>query len=141
MVKVPPKQSDKSYLKRIDFGGVFLTSSFLALLVLGLSFGGNIVPWTHPLPPTAILLSIGVFIALFRWERTAAQPIIPVKLLYNRTVLTSCLTSIFCSAIALTSVFYIPLYLQVRGDSATTAGLKILPVSLGTTAGASLRGI
>ncbi|KAI0867139.1 major facilitator superfamily domain-containing protein [Xylaria cubensis] len=140
MVRVPPKQSDKSYLKRIDFGGVFLTSSFLALLVLGLSFGGNIVPWTHPLPPTAILLSIGVFIALFHWERTAAQPIIPVKLLYNRTVLASCLSSIFCSAIALTSVFYIPLYLQVRGDSSTAAGLKILPVSLGTTAGALVTG-
>ncbi|KAI3331646.1 major facilitator superfamily domain-containing protein [Xylariaceae sp. AK1471] len=136
LVKVPPKQSDKSYLKRIDFGGVFLTSSFLALLVLGLSFGGNIVPWTHPLPPVTLLLSVGVFIALFRWERTAAQPIIPVKLLYNRTVLASCLASIFCSAIALTSIFYVPLYLQVRGDSATAAGLKILPVSLGTSAGA-----
>ncbi|KAI1271679.1 major facilitator superfamily domain-containing protein [Xylaria sp. FL0933] len=140
LVKVPPKQSDKSYVKRIDFGGVFLTSSFLALLVLGLSSGGNVVPWTHPLPPTAILLSIGVFVALFRWERTAAQPIIPVKLLYNRTVLTSCLASIFCSAIALTSVFYIPLYLQVRGDSATAAGLKILPVSFGTSAGALITG-
>lgn len=136
LVKVPPKQSDRSYLKRIDFGGVFLTSSFLALLVLGLSVGGNVVPWTHPLPPTAILLSVGVFIALFRWERTAAQPIIPVKLLYNRTVLASCLASIFCSAIALTSAFYVPLYLQVRGDSPTDAGLKIMPLSLGTSVGA-----
>ncbi|KAI1108715.1 major facilitator superfamily domain-containing protein [Nemania sp. NC0429] len=136
LVKIPPKQSDKSYLKRIDFGGVFLTSSFLALLVLGLSVGGNVVPWTHPLPIVAILLSVGVFIALFRWERTAVQPIIPVKLLYNRTVLVSCLASIFCSAIALTSAFYIPLYLQVRGDSPTDAGLKIMPLSLGTSAGA-----
>ncbi|KAI1359241.1 major facilitator superfamily domain-containing protein [Xylaria arbuscula] len=140
LVKVPPKQSDKTYLKRIDFGGVLLTTLSLTLLVLGLSFGGNVVPWTHPLPPTAILLSCGVFVALFRWEQTAVQPIIPVKLLYNRTVLTSCLASIFCSAVALTSVFYIPLYLQVRGDSATTAGLKILPVSLGTSAGAIITG-
>ncbi|KAI0430267.1 major facilitator superfamily domain-containing protein [Xylaria sp. FL1042] len=140
LVKVAPKQSDKSYLKRIDFGGVFLTSSFLALLVLGLSSGGNVVPWAHPLPPTAILLSIGVFVALFRWEKTASQPIIPVKLLYNRTVLTSCLASIFCSAIALTSVFYIPLYPHVRGDSATAAGLNILPVSFGTSTGALITG-
>ncbi|KAI1163518.1 major facilitator superfamily domain-containing protein [Nemania serpens] len=136
LVKVPPKQSDKSYLKRIDFGGVFLISSFLALLVLGLSVGGNVVPWTHPLPTAAILLSVGVFIALFRWERTAAQPIIPVNLLYNRTVLVSCLASIFCSAIALTSAFYVPLYLQVRGDSPTDAGLKMMPLSLGTSVGA-----
>ncbi|KAI0198246.1 major facilitator superfamily domain-containing protein [Astrocystis sublimbata] len=140
LVKVPPKQSDKTYLKRIDFGGVLLTTLALTFLVLGLSFGGNVVPWTHPLPATAILLSCGAFAALFRWEQSAVQPIIPVKLLANRTVLTSCLASIFCSAIALTSVFYIPLYLQVRGDSATTAGLKILPVSLGTSAGALVTG-
>lgn len=140
LVKVPPKQSDKAYLKRIDFCGVLLTTISLTLLVLGLSFGGNVVPWTHPFPPTAILLSCGVFVALFRWEQTAVQPIIPVKLLYNRTVLTSCLASIFCSAIALTSMFYIPLYLQVRGDSTTTAGLKILPVSLGTSAAALITG-
>ncbi|KAI1149925.1 major facilitator superfamily domain-containing protein [Nemania diffusa] len=136
LVRVPPKQSDKSYLRRIDFGGVFLTTSSLALLVLSLSFGGNIVPWTHPLPPIAILLSTGAFILLFRWESTVTQPIIPVKLLYNRTVLASCLASIFCSAIALTSIFYVPLYLQVRGDSATAVGLKILPVSFGTSVGA-----
>ncbi|KAL7619748.1 hypothetical protein AAE478_010290 [Parahypoxylon ruwenzoriense] len=136
LVTVPPKQSDKSYLKRIDFGGVLLISSFLALLVTGLSSGGNVVPWTHPLPPTAILLSVGLFIAFCHWERTAFQPVIPVKLLLDRTVLASCLASVFCAAISLTSVFYVPLYLQVRGDSATTAGLKILPSSLGMSAGA-----
>ena len=61
LIKVPPKQSDKSYVKRIDFGGVFLVSSFLAALVLGLSSGGNIVPWLHPLPIAAISLSILLF--------------------------------------------------------------------------------
>jgi MFS family permease len=136
LVKVPPKQSDKSYLKRIDFGGVFLVSMFLVSLVLGLSSGGNIVPWIHPLPITAIALSICLFAAFIRCELKSSQPIIPIKLLLNRTVLASCLASVFCSAIALTSVFYIPLFLQARGDSATDAGLKILPSSLGTCLGA-----
>ncbi|KAF4982151.1 hypothetical protein FZEAL_2174 [Fusarium zealandicum] len=136
LVKVPPKHSDKSYVKRIDFGGVFLVSSFLASLVLGLSSGGNKVPWTHPLPITAITLSIGLFAAFIWWELRASQPIIPVKLLLNRTVLASCLASLFCAAIALTGIFYVPLYLQARGYSATSAGLKLLPLSLGTCAGA-----
>ncbi|KAK4148630.1 major facilitator superfamily domain-containing protein [Chaetomidium leptoderma] len=140
LVKVPPKQSDKSYLKRIDFGGVFLITSCMALLVLGLSLGGNVVPWTHPLPPAAISLSVVLFAAFVRWERTARQPVLPVQLLVDRTVLTSCLASVFCAGIALTSVFYVPLYLQVRGDSATSAGLKIMPASLGTSFGALASG-
>jgi MFS family permease len=137
LVRVPPKQSDKSYLRRIDFGGVVLTTSFLALLVLGLSGEGTVVPpWTNPTRPAALALAAAAFVALFQWERRATQPIIPVKLLYDRTVLASCMTSVFCSAIALTSLFYVPLYLQVRGDSVATAGLKMLPVSLGTSVGA-----
>ncbi|KAG9501674.1 hypothetical protein J7337_007365 [Fusarium musae] len=140
LIKVPPKQSDKSYVKRIDFGGVFLVSSFLASLVLGLSSGGNIVPWLHPLPIAAISLSILLFSAFVVWELRASQPIIPVRLLLNPTVLASCLASVFCSAIALTSIFYVPLYLQARGDSATNAGLKILPASVGTCLGGLVPG-
>ncbi|KAF5584246.1 multidrug resistance protein fnx1 [Fusarium pseudocircinatum] len=140
LIKVPPKQSDKSYIKRIDFGGVFLVSSFLASLVLGLSSGGNIVPWLHPLPIAAISLSILLFSVFVVWELRASQPIIPVRLLLNPTVLASCLASVFCSAIALTSIFYVPLYLQARGDSATNAGLKILPASIGTCLGGLVPG-
>ncbi|KAJ4269834.1 hypothetical protein NW762_001503 [Fusarium torreyae] len=140
LIKVPPKQSDKSYVKRIDFGGVFLVSTFLASLVLGLSSGGNIVPWLHPLPIAAISLSILLFATFIIWELRASQPIIPIRLLLNPTVLASCLASVFCSAIALTSIFYIPLYLQARGDSPTNAGLKILPASVGTCLGGLVPG-
>ena len=140
LIKVPPKQSDKSYVKRIDFGGVFLVSTFLASLVLGLSSGGNIVPWLHPLPIAAISVSILLFSTFVIWELRASQPIIPVRLLLNPTVLASCLASVFCSAIALTSIFYVPLYLQARGDSATNAGLKILPASVGTCLGGLVPG-
>ncbi|RGP67475.1 multidrug resistance fnx1 [Fusarium longipes] len=131
MIKVPPKQSDKSYVKRIDFGGVFLVTAFLASLVLGLSLGGNIVPWSNPLPIVAIAVAACLFCAFIYCELKVSQPIIPVKLLLNRTVLATCLASAFCAAISLTSIFYIPLYLQARGDSATAAGLKIIPSSLG----------
>ncbi|KAK7409610.1 hypothetical protein QQX98_008205 [Neonectria punicea] len=136
LVKVPPKESDKSYLARIDFFGVFLTSSFLVLLVLGLSSGGNLVPWTHPLPLTTISLSVVLFAGFIWWESKALQPIIPVKLLLHRTILASCLTSLLSAMLAMTCIFYIPLYLQVLGDSATNAGIKILPASLGLSAGA-----
>ncbi|SPJ74103.1 related to multidrug resistance protein fnx1 [Fusarium torulosum] len=140
LVKVPPKQSDKSYIKRIDFVGVFLVTSFMTTLVLGLSVGGNTVPWMHPLPITCISLSGCLFAAFVYWELRVSQPIIPIRLLQSRTVFGSCVASMFCAAIALTSVFYIPLYLQARGDSPTDAGLKIVPASLGAAVGGLVPG-
>ncbi|RFU73360.1 mfs multidrug transporter [Trichoderma arundinaceum] len=131
LVRVPPKQSDKSYLARIDFGGVFFTVSFLVLLLLGVNAGGNLVPWTHPLPLTTIPLSIVAFISFLWWESRAVQPIIPVRLLLDRTLLSACLCNFLSTMVALSGVFYVPLYLQVRGDSPTMAGLKILPSPVG----------
>ncbi|KAF4336648.1 multidrug resistance protein fnx1 [Fusarium beomiforme] len=136
LVKVPPKQSDKSYLARIDFLGVFFTCSFLILLLLGLNTGGNTIPWIHPLPLTTIPLSILCFAGFLWWEGKAKQPIIPVVLLQDRTVLSACSASLFISMLLMATTFYVPLYLQVLGDSTTTAGLKFLPSPLGGSIGA-----
>ncbi|KAG6037163.1 hypothetical protein E4U19_002636 [Claviceps sp. Clav32 group G5] len=133
LVKVPPKQSDKSYLARIDFTGVFLTSSFLTLLLLGLNSGGNQVPWTHPLPLTTIPLSIVLFVVFLWWEGRARQPIIPVRLLMSRTVLAACSANLLSTMVVLTLLFYVPLYMQVMGDSATDAGLRLLPSPVGVS--------
>ncbi|KAI0537867.1 major facilitator superfamily domain-containing protein [Xylaria digitata] len=132
-IRIPPKQSQKSYLARIDFLGVFLLSSFLVLLLLGLNTGGNIVPWTHPLPLITIPLSVATFF-LFIWrESRAIQPIIPVKLLLKRTVLAACLSNFFCTMVMFAVMFYIPLYLQVRGRTATEVGVLILFAPLGSS--------
>ncbi|WYZ38841.1 hypothetical protein EsH8_III_000755 [Colletotrichum jinshuiense] len=133
LVKIPPKASDKSYLARIDFFGVFLTISFLVLLLLGLNAGGNLVPWLHPLPLTTIPLSVAAFVAFIVWESRVKQPIIPVRLLLNRTILAACLTNFLCTMVMLMAVFYVPLYLQVSGLSATQAGLRMLTSPLGVS--------
>ncbi|KAH6893240.1 major facilitator superfamily domain-containing protein [Thelonectria olida] len=135
LVRVPPKQSDKSYLARIDFGGVFLTAVFLILLLLGLNSGGNIVPWTHPLPLTTIPLSIVTFVLFFFWEKRVRQPIIPVRLLLDRTVLSACLCNLLGTMVVMAGLFYVPLYLQVLGSSATQAGVQLLPSPIGISVG------
>ena len=140
-VRIPPKQSNKSYLARIDFLGVFLIISFLVLLLLGLNTGGSNVPWTHPLPLTTIPLSLVAFLSFLWWESRARQPIIPVKLLLNRTVLAACLSNFFCTMVILAALFYIPLYLQVRGFTATEAGLIILCSPVGGSCGSVGAGI
>ncbi|KAM0358321.1 hypothetical protein HYE67_003337 [Fusarium culmorum] len=140
LVRVPPKQSDKSFLARIDFVGAFLTCSFLVLLLLGLNSGGNIVPWTHPLPLTTIPLAVITFGLFLFWESKARQPIIPVKLLLDRTVLNACLCNLACTMAVMGALFYVPLYLQVLGSSATQSGVQILPSPIGISIGSLFSG-
>ncbi|KAJ8128854.1 hypothetical protein O1611_g4782 [Lasiodiplodia mahajangana] len=131
LVRIPPKASGRSYLARIDFTGVFALVAFLVLLLLGLNAGGNLVPWTHPLPLITLPLSLVALIFFIIWESRAAQPVIPIRLLFNRTVLAACTTNMLCCMVQFQALFYIPLYLQTHGVSAANAGLVLLYSPLG----------
>lgn len=132
LVRVPAKHSNRSYLSRVDFGGVFFLVLFLAVLLLGLNAGGNIVPWTHPLVLVSIPFSLLSLMCFLTWEdRIAKQPVIPVRLLLSRTVSAACITNLLCTMILMMALFYVPIYLQVLGSSATEAGLRILTSPLG----------
>jgi MFS family permease len=132
LVDIPPKISNKSYISRIDFTGMFSLVAFLVLLLLGLNAGGNLVPWGHPLVLATIPLSVATLLCFLVWETRAKQPIIPVRLFVNRTVLTGCLTNLFGTMAMMIAVFYVPLYMQaVLGASTSEAGLRLLVSPLG----------
>ncbi|EGX94810.1 MFS multidrug transporter, putative [Cordyceps militaris CM01] len=142
MVDVQPKQSDKTRLARIDFGGVLLTVSFLVLMLLGLNAGGNLVPWTHPLPLATISVALVLFAVFLWWEGSVArQPVIPVRLLADRTVLAACATNFLVTMLIMMGLFYGPLFLQILGSTATTAGLQLLPSSVGASIGSVTAGL
>jgi MFS family permease len=136
LVRIPPKKSDKSKLSRVDFLGSFTLLLTLILLLLGLNSGGNVVPWTHPL----VLVSLPLFLVsliLFCYVEAcvASEPVIPVKLLLNRTVAAACLTNWFTTMVAFMITFYIPIFFQVKGYTATQAGLRLVPQSIGSSIG------
>ncbi|KAL9635711.1 MAG: hypothetical protein Q9164_003291 [Protoblastenia rupestris] len=135
-VNVPVKHSDKSALKRVDFLGAFTLILTLVLLLLGLNSGGNIVPWNHPLIYTTLSLSLISLLAFIYIElRHALEPVIPVKLLLNRTVLSACFTNWFSSMVIFSILFYGPIYFQVKGLSTTQAGIRLAPQSIGNAVG------
>ncbi|KAI0897875.1 MFS general substrate transporter [Annulohypoxylon nitens] len=131
LVRLPPKVSEKSYLARIDFTGAFSLIVFLVLLLLGLNAGGNLVPWVHPLPLTTLPLSVAALVAFIIWESRAKQPVIPVRLLLDRTVFFACMVNLLCCMVYMMSLFYAPIYMQVRGSSATDSGLVVLFAPIG----------
>ncbi|KAJ5759466.1 hypothetical protein N7520_006622 [Penicillium odoratum] len=135
-VNIPVKNSDKARIKRVDFLGAITLILTLVTLLMGLNTGGNQVPWTHPIVLTSLPLS-AVFLGLFIYveARVASEPVIPVKLLLDRTVAAACLTNWFTTMAVFGLLFYLPLYFQVQGLSATAAGLRLIPQAIGTSIG------
>ena len=140
-VNIPVKASEKSAFRRVDYlGSIFLTFS-LVLFLLGVNLGGNILPWMHPLVSTSLPLSGALLVTfVFVEEKIASEPIIPVRLLIDRTVLTSCLSFWFTFMAFYGIVYYMPVYLQLLGYSPTSAGLRFISSSAGTAIGAFAAG-
>ncbi|KAL8990687.1 MAG: hypothetical protein Q9169_008063, partial [Polycauliona sp. 2 TL-2023] len=141
-VWVPIEEATKPALKRIDYLGTTFLVAAVVLLLLGLNSGGKDVAWTHWFVITSLCLSILLFVTfIYVEERVASEPIIPIKLLLNRTVAASCLTYLFSHGANFAILFYVPLYLQVTGLTATEAGLRFVPQSACAALGSILTGI
>ncbi|KAI9712469.1 MAG: hypothetical protein M1812_006884 [Candelaria pacifica] len=141
-VDVPVKETSKPSLKRVDFLGAITLVTTLVLLLVAINSGGNQVPWTHPLVLTTLplsALSLGIFIYIE--EKVASEPIIPVRLLLNRTVASACLTNWFTTMSLYAFLFYGPIFFQVQGMSTTAAGARLIPQSLGSAVGSLGTGI
>lgn len=135
-MKIPVKESDKSKIKRVDFFGAFTLVAALVLLLLGLNSGGNAVPWNHPLvyvslPVAGLLLGAFVYVE----DRVAKEPIIPVRLLLYRTVAAGCFVNWIITMAYFAYIYYVPIYFQVRGLSATAAGVRLIPNAVGIAVG------
>lgn len=142
-LKAPVKESDTTgKLKRVDFLGAVTLIMTLVTFLLGLNTGGNQVPWTHSLVLTTLPLS-AVFLGVFIYVEAnlASEPVIPVHLLLDRTVLSACLTNWFTTMSVFGLLFYLPLYFQVQGFSATAAGARLIPQAVGTSIGSMGSGI
>lgn len=109
-VRIPVKTTSVARHKRVDYAGSFTLVSSLVLLLVALNTGGNIFPWTHPLVWICILLSVLCLLGFGHIEKNLAkEPVIPVGLLADRTVLAACMTNWFMvmSVFSLVSIFFI----------------------------------
>ncbi|KAG8532843.1 uncharacterized protein KY384_002721 [Bacidia gigantensis] len=141
-VNIPVKQSERSAWKRIDFLGAFGLITTLVLLLIGLNSGGTIVPWNHPLIYTTLPLSAVSLFAFIYVENThALEPIIPIKVVANRTVLAACFTNWFLTMSIFSVLYFAPIYFQIKGLSTTQAGIRLVPQSLGAAVGSISTGL
>ena len=75
------------------------------------------------------------------WEKRATEPILPLHLFKNHTFSLTSLLGAVIGAGMFGAIVMLPLYLQVvKGDTATSAGLKLIPLMLGIVTASIISG-
>ncbi|KFY17823.1 hypothetical protein V492_00352 [Pseudogymnoascus sp. VKM F-4246] len=126
-------------MKTFDYKGSLVLTAGTTFLILSLSLGGNIYPWTHPLVLTALSIFVVSTPLLIYLEYHAPRPIMPLYL-FTRAPRSNLIFSNFVSAITINAIiFNMPIFFQaVRLETATSSGLRLLVSALaGTICGVS----
>jgi EmrB/QacA subfamily drug resistance transporter len=116
----------------IDYLGTALLAAAATGLILVASLGGNTYKWTS-VPIVALSVASVVLVAAFLMvERRAAEPIIPLPLLSNRTFSTTSAIGFVVGFAMFGAITFLPLYMQVvKGLSPTISGLRLTPLMAG----------
>jgi EmrB/QacA subfamily drug resistance transporter len=125
----------------LDIKGAATLLLGLLLLFYALARSGHSVQPLNSETIAIIAAAMVVLALFFRIERWAREPIIPLDLFRLRLFTASATVGTLASMGVFGAVTYLPLYLQgVIGISASRAGLVLLLLSLGWTAGSLLAG-
>ena len=117
---------------KIDYFGALILVLAVSAVLLAVSVYGPEDGWTDS--RTLTVFGFGLFLTLlFLWQETLAkEPILPLRLFKNHTFSLTSALGFIIGAGMFGAIVMLPLYLQVvKGNSATSAGLKLIPLMLG----------
>ncbi|KAG1843412.1 major facilitator superfamily domain-containing protein [Suillus tomentosus] len=130
----------RDHVREFDFVGLFVIVVGVICLLIGI----NPTETTWKNPQTIALLAVGgtlLIIGGINEIYTKRTPIIPPRLFQTRTT-GFALVSVFIHAtIFFAGSYYLPMYYQVLGASATSSGVKMLPYSLSCSLMSSVSGM
>ncbi|MGW0083949.1 MFS transporter [Streptomyces sp. NPDC003393] len=114
---------------KVDWGGAFLISAAVSLLLVWVTFAGDKYEWmswqTAAMVGGAIVLGL-LFVLV---EAKASEPIIPLRLFRNRTITLSSLASLFVGIAMFTGTVFFSQYFQLARDkSPTMSGILTIPM-------------
>jgi EmrB/QacA subfamily drug resistance transporter len=125
----------------IDYAGILLIGLAATGLTLVTSWGGTTYAWGSP---EIIWMSVGsvVLLGLFvAVELRAKEPMLPMRLFRNPVFTVSGILSFIVGFAMLGALSFLPTYMQyVQGTSATSSGIRLLPMVIGLLVASILSG-
>ena len=117
---------------KIDYLGALLLVAGVSSLLLGISVYGPQDGWRTSKTIATLLIALALTLAFIFHESRAEEPILPLTLFKNHTFSIKSILAFIIGAGMFGAIVMLPLYLQVvKGDSATSAGLKLIPFMIG----------
>ncbi|GAT10683.1 MFS transporter [Mycolicibacterium novocastrense] len=129
-VAIPPlARSGKAV---IDYAGIVFVGLGASGLTLATSWGGSTYAWSSA-PIIALFVGSVAALAVFVWvELHTAEPILPIRLFASPVFTVCCILGFIVGFAMLGALTFLPTFMQfVNGVSATTSGLRTLPMVAG----------
>lgn len=116
----------------IDYVGIVLIGLATTALIMAASWGGTTYRWDS-VPILALFATAAVGLLAFVWvERRATAGILPPRLFRSSVFSVCSVLSLLVGFAMLGALTFVPMYLRyVDGVSATTSGLRTLPMVVG----------
>jgi EmrB/QacA subfamily drug resistance transporter len=126
---------------RADPGGLALFTVFVATTLLALEQVQRANIAAAPLGLALFAVAVIALILLVRQENKTPSPLIPLKLLRQPAIWHSDALAACHGAALVSLITFLPIYLQVvRGESSSTTGLLLVPLTVGIGTGSLLTG-
>ncbi|WP_082748685.1 MDR family MFS transporter [Nocardioides jensenii] len=125
----------------IDWWGAGLIAVAASLPLVWVSFAGKNFDWASRETGYLLVPAVLAVIALVFVERSHPEPLIPPKILLEKTTMLAIVASIAVGIAQFgTSVFLSQFFQVAQGFTPTEAGLLMLPLILGSMVGATVSG-
>ncbi len=115
---------------QFDFIGVVLFTGFITPLLLALEQAQRFDPGSLPMIGVLVAIAAASLMLLFRQERRASAPLLPLGLLRQPAIWRSDCLGACIGSILVSLITFLPIYLQVvRGTGPSNTGLLLLPLT------------
>lgn len=139
----PPSGKLAARLRRVDWIGCILFVGSTVGILIPLTWGGVMYPWSHWRTLVPLLVSIAGLATFVVWEeKFAKEPLIPFRVVKNRTAATNYLGTFLHGLILWCQLYYMPLYYEaVKGFSPIISGVALFPATFTVAPAAIVVGI
>jgi EmrB/QacA subfamily drug resistance transporter len=126
---------------RLDVVGAVLMVAACVALLLALTWGGSAYPWVSAPILGLIGASIVAWVLFAARLMTAAEPFVPLSVLFNNVVASCTAISFFGVGTIIGMSIYVPIYFEtVVGLTSSQSGLCLIPFMGGGVLGATISG-
>jgi EmrB/QacA subfamily drug resistance transporter len=137
-----PRLRPKDDSHKMDYASAALMMSAFLPLILALQLDKAVYPWGGPLVLSLLAASL-LLMAAWIWHSLARSehPILDLRLYKGRVFAFSGVAVFLFGGAFMAIIIFLPVYMVfAQGVSATSAGVSVIPLSLGSVLGSTLSG-